>query len=492
MLLTWRRVRNCLSNQNNRKEVLILNLTIERKVKVPRVMITGIASGSGKTTMVCAILQELKRRNLALAACKCGPDYIDPMFHRAITGAKTANLDLFFTPPEVVREILYQNSIDTAITIIEGVMGYYDGMQLGKDTASSYDVAKQTMTPVILAVSCKGMSLSLAAIIKGVVEFREDSNIQGILLNGIGKGMYDRIKPVIEEETKIPVVGFLPPLTGFQLESRHLGLVTPDEIPNLQEQLDYLSEIARESIDLDSILHIAENAPELVVREVDEIATNTMGKKDEIIRIGYAYDKAFCFYYQENLHLLEKMGATLVPFSPLKDALLPENLSGLLLGGGYPEVYAKELEENISMRKSIKEAIQSGMPCIAECGGFMYLHERMQGKDEEWYGMVGATSGESFKTNRLVRFGYVTLTANEETTYSTKDEVLKGHEFHYWDSTDSGSDYIATKTSSAISYSTTHAKGNLMAGYPHLYYYSNTDFVKRFIESCRKRQLDNI
>lgn len=462
-----------------------MNPTMRRKVKVPRVMITGIASGSGKTTMVCAILQELKRRNLSLAACKCGPDYIDPMFHRAITGAKTANLDLFFTPPEVVREILYQNSIDTAITIIEGVMGYYDGMQLGKDTASSYDVAKQTMTPVILAVSCKGMSLSLAAVIKGVVEFREDSNIQGILLNGISKAMFERIKPVIEEETEIPVVGFLPPLTEFQLESRHLGLVTPDEILNLQEQLDYLSEIARESIDLDSILKIAENAPELLIGEVDDIPDIPTGEMKEIIRIGYAYDKAFCFYYQENLQLLRKMGATLVPFSPLNDAFIPDNLNGLLLGGGYPEVYAKELKENISMRESIYSAIHSGMPCIAECGGFMYLHERMQGKDEEWYEMVGAIEGESFKTNRLVRFGYVSLTANEGTTYSTNEEVLRGHEFHYWDSTDAGSDYTATKTSTPISYPTMHAKSNLLAGYPHLYYYSSPNFVQRFIERCK-------
>lgn len=473
--------------QEDRKEVLILNTIMERKVKVPRVMITGIASGSGKTTMVCAILQELKRRHLALAACKCGPDYIDPMFHRAVTGAKTANLDLFFTPPEVVREILYENSIDTDITIIEGVMGYYDGMQLGKDTASSYDVAKQTMTPVIVAVSCKGMSLSLAAIIKGVMEFREDSNIQGILLNGIGKAMYERIKPVIEEETKIPVVGFLPPLTEFQLESRHLGLVTPDEIRNLQGQLEYLSEVARDSIDLDRILHIANNAPELVVGEIAELSSKPMENNKDIIRIGYAYDKAFCFYYQENLHLLEKMGATLIPFSPLEDVTIPKNLDGLLLGGGYPEVYARELEENSSMRKSILEAIHAGMPCIAECGGFMYLHERMQGKDEEWYEMVGAIEGESFKTNRLVRFGYVTVKANEETTYSSKEEELRGHEFHYWDSSNTGSDYTATKTSSAITYPTMHAKNNLLAGYPHFYYYSNPDFVRRFIESCRKR-----
>lgn len=474
-----------LCYKSRQKGGLILNSTMKRLVKVPRVLITGISSGSGKTTMVCAVLQELKRRNLSLAACKCGPDYIDPMFHKAITGAKTANLDLFFTPPEVVREILYQNSIDTDITIIEGVMGYYDGMQLGKDTASSYDVAKQTRTPVILAVSCKGMSLSLAAIIKGVMDFREDSNIQGILLNGIGKAMYERIKPVIEEETKLPVVGFLPPLTDFKLESRHLGLVTPDEIENLQKQLDYLSEIARESIDLDAILKIAENAPKFEVREIDEVLDNSTVKKEEIIRIGYAYDKAFCFYYQENLQLLAKMGATLVPFSPLMDATIPKNLNGLLLGGGYPEVYAKELEENISMRKSIQEAIHSGVPCIAECGGFMYLHERMQGKDEEWYEMVGAIPGDSFKTKRLVRFGYVTLIANEETAYSTKDEVIRGHEFHYWDSTDTGSDYTATKTSSAISYPTTHARDNLMAGYPHLYYYSNPDFARRFIERCK-------
>lgn len=464
-----------------------MNTTIKQKIRVPRVMITGIASGSGKTTMVCAILQELKKRNLALAACKCGPDYIDPMFHRAITGAKTANLDLFFTPPEVVQEILYKNSIGTDITIIEGVMGYYDGMQLGKDTASSYDVAKQTKTPVILAVSCKGMSLSLAAIIKGVVEFRKDSNIQGILLNGISKGMYERIRSIVEEETKIPVVGFLPPLTNFQLESRHLGLITPDEIENLQEQLDYLSEIARESIDLDTILEIANNAPELEVGDITDIdsSDNNKSKDTEEIRIGYAYDQAFCFYYQENLQMLSNMGAILVPFSPLKDDKIPENLHGLLLGGGYPEVYAKELADNINMKKSIKEAIDSGIPCIAECGGFMYLHERMQGKDEKCYEMVGAVEGECFKTNRLIRFGYVTITANEQTSYSDKEEVIRGHEFHYWDSTNTGAHYTATKTS-GVSYPTIHAKDNLLAGYPHMYYYSNPKFAQRFIKMCSK------
>lgn len=459
------------------------------KRRVPRVMIAGIASGSGKTTMVCAILQELKKRGLALSACKCGPDYIDPMFHRTITGAKTANLDLFFTPPDVVREILYQNSVGRDITIIEGVMGYYDGMQLGRDTASSYDVAKQTKTPVILSVSCKGMSLSLAAIIKGVMDFRQDSNIQGILLNGISKGLYEKIKPVVEEETKISVVGFLPPLSNFRLESRHLGLVTPKEIEDLQDQLDYLSEIARESIDLDAILEIAKNAPDIELGEITDTDSSarsvTIGK--ERIRIGYAYDQAFCFYYQENLHMLADMGATLVPFSPLKDTAIPDNINGLLLGGGYPEVYAKELAENESMRMSIKEAIDSGMPCIAECGGFMYLHERMQGKDEEWYEMVGAIEGECYKTKRLVRFGYVTLRANEETRYSVKDEVIRGHEFHYWDSTNTGANYTATKTSSDLSYPTIHAKDNLLAGYPHLYYRSNPRFAKRFIHMCRNR-----
>lgn len=454
-------------------------------------MIAGIASGSGKTTMVCAILQELKKRGLALAACKCGPDYIDPMFHRAITGAKIANLDLFFTPPQTVREILYQNSVGTDITIIEGVMGYYDGMQLGKDTASSYDVAKQTKTPVILAVSCKGMSLSLAAIIKGVATFRMDSNIQGILLNGISKGMYERIKPIVEEETNIPVVGFLPPLTNFRLESRHLGLVTPDEIEDLEEQLNYLSEIVRESIDLDTILRIAMNAPKIELEEMLGIdsCNKNMTKNTKMIRIGYAYDQAFCFYYQENLKMLTDMGATLIPFSPLKDNVVPDNLDGLLLGGGYPEVYAKELSKNVSMRNSMKEAIRSGMPCIAECGGFMYLHERMQGKDEEWYEMVGAIEGECFKTNRLVRFGYVTLTANEQTNYSDKDEVIRGHEFHYWDSTNTGSKYTATKTSSPLSYPTIHAKDSLLAGYPHLYYRSNPKFVKRFINMCSKSKV---
>lgn len=191
-------------------------MSIDQPIKdVPRILIAGISSGSGKTTLVCAILSELKRRNLRLSACKCGPDYIDPMFHRAVIGAKTANLDLFFTEEQKVRDILYETSIDTDITVIEGVMGHYDGIQIGKDTASSYDVAKCTNTPVILAVSCNGMSLTIAAVVNGIKNFREDSNIQGIVLNGIEKELYDWLKPMIEEETGIAVVGYLPPLKNF-------------------------------------------------------------------------------------------------------------------------------------------------------------------------------------------------------------------------------------------------------------------------------------
>ena len=404
------------------------------------------------------------------------------MFHRAITGASTANLDLFFTKPNQMKRILGEASENTDITVIEGVMGYYDGMQLGKDTASSYDVAKQTKTPVILAISCKGMSLSLAAVIQGIVSFRKDSNVKGILLNGIAKGMYERIKPVVEEETNIPVVGYLPPLKNFQLESRHLGLVLPEEITDLEEQLTYLSDIARESIDLDKIIEIANEAPEIEV--CSEFASVSSSK----VRIGYAYDKAFCFYYQENFRMLQSMGAELIPFSPLEDQTLPEGISGMLLGGGYPEVYARQLSENTSMISAIKQAINHGIPCVAECGGFMYLHKRMQDKAGDWYPMVGVIDGECFQTKKLVRFGYVTLTSEMNHTYGSQGEAMKGHEFHYWDSTNTGNAYTATKTSSALSYNTIHVDSNLFAGYPHLYYPSNPKFAWKYLLACEEYQ----
>lgn len=456
-----------------------------RKQKLPRIMIAGISSGSGKTTLVCGILQALKNRGIQIAASKCGPDYIDPMFHSKVIGIPSNNIDLFFATPECATYLMARNAKDADLAVIEGVMGYYDGMQMDSIKGSSYDVARTTKTPVILVVPCKGMALSVIPIIQGMMQFQDDSNIQGVILNGITKGTYMALKEVIEERLPIKVLGYLPRLNNFQLESRHLGLVTPQEIENINIELNELSKTIEETIDLNELIKLAQSAPDLDITksEISKIS-------EEKLRIGVAYDKAFCFYYKDNLEVLKEMGCEMVYFSPLEDSKLPENLQGLLLGGGYPELYCEQLSSNKTMLESIKTQIESGLPCLAECGGFMYLHERLEGEDGKMYPMANVLQGEAVNKKKLVRFGYINLTSNESNPLLETDETIAAHEFHYWDSTENGETFLASKPSKKKSWNCGVIKENLVAGYPHLYYYSNLKVPERFTKLCKAFKLD--
>lgn len=450
------------------------------KVKLPRVMFAAPNSGEGKTTVTCAVLKALLENGCRLAAFKCGPDYIDPMFHSEVVGAPSRNLDLFMLPERICRYLFVKNAKEKDVAIIEGVMGYYDGISGQSTAASSYHLAAVTKTPVILIVGCNGAYLSVAALIKGFAEFRKDSNIQGIILNNPPDAMYPSYKALIERETAIPVLGYLPRLEEYRLESRHLGLITAAELSGLQELIGKLAEQARKSIDLKLLLKIAGQAPEL---DYEEPVIEKLGK----VRVAVAKDKAFCFYYQDSLELLEEMGAELIYFSPLKDTGLPE-CSGLILGGGYPELYAKELSQNRQMRESICAALNQGLPCIAECGGFMYLLDEMELPDSggclQSHPMAGAIRGKSFMTKKLNRFGYITLTAQKNNLLADKGEQINAHEFHYSDSTANGADYNATKSITGKGWSCIHAHETLFAGYPHLHLWGNTAFAEKFIQKC--------
>ena len=298
------------------------------------------------------------------------PDYIDPMFHAKVIGTKARNLDTFFTDEKTTQYLLQQNAKDTDISVIEGVMGYYDGLG-GIDTkASAYDVARVTKTPVIFIINGKGMSLSAAAYLKGFMEYRKDSRICGVILNQISPMMYPQLKKRIEEELCISVLGYVPKVDNLFLESRHLGLVMPQEIKSLNEKIKEFARQLENTLDLDRLIEMAENAEDL---EEVEIEIHRMKEKPVI---AVARDEAFCFFYEDNLELLKKMGAELIEFSPIHDKKLPSGADGLLLYGGYPELTARQLSQNVQMRKSIKEAIVSGMPCMAECGGFMFFMRR--------------------------------------------------------------------------------------------------------------------
>lgn len=443
------------------------------QVNTPRVMFAATRSGSGKTTVTCGVLAALKKQNIKVQAYKCGPDYIDPMFHRTVLGIDTGNLDTFFADADAIGRILARDTKDAELIVMEGVMGYYDGVGGATTMASSYELSKVTKTPVVLIVDAKAASVTLAAIIRGIMEYKKDSRIVGVILNRVSPMFYSRIKHVIETECGIPVLGYLPEDASFAVPSRHLGLLQPDEMQKQRDWVETVAKAARKTIDIDGILEIAAQAEMLQIQKAT--GETEKSKFPAGYRIGVARDAAFSFYYRENLRMLEDMGATLVYFSPLTDAHVSE-VDALIFGGGYPELYAKQLYENQSMRASVWQALEAGMPCHAECGGFLYLGKSLADAEGNVYEMVGFLDGAGFRTERLQRFGYVELAPQEADAFAV-NTVLRGHEFHYWDSTDCGDACLAWKPlSKQKTYPCMVKKKGTFAGFPHLYYAGAENF----------------
>ncbi len=444
------------------------------KDKLPRVMIAAACSGGGKTTITCGILKALCERGMALSAFKCGPDYIDPLFHREMIGAKSSNLDLFFTEEETTKFLFAKQAMGTELSIIEGVMGYYDGLGGTTTTASAYHLSNVLECPTILVVDGKGTSISICAQIRGFCDFRESSNIVGVILNRCSKAMCNLLQPIIEEECQVQVLGCLPYNQAYAMESRHLGLVTAAEVAELQDKLQKLGETVETHIELDKFIQIAQDAKPL---EYEEQKIIPVTEKDPLIAV--ARDRAFCFYYQESLELLQELGARIAYFSPLENESIPEGASGLYIGGGYPELYLEKLSKNQRTKDSIRKAVESGMPTIAECGGFMYLTKEIEGQP-----MVGVLEGSCHNTGKLGRFGYITLTAREENLLCEVGESIPAHEFHYYDCSVNGEAFHAEKPVGNRAWNAGYAKGNVVAGFPHLYLRGNVAFGKRFVEKC--------
>lgn len=447
---------------------------------IPRLMFAGTSSGCGKTTVTCAVLQALADRKLKVGAFKCGPDYIDPMFHRRIIGAKSANLDLFFFGKNTTKFLLAKNSTGHDISVMEGVMGFYDGIGLTTARASTYELAKTTGTPVILVIGAKGASLSVLATIHGFLSFCPDNQICGVILNQCSALTYSALADTIIDRFggKVQPLGFLPRIENCALESRHLGLVTAAEVEGLREKLHVMAEQAEKTIDLDGLLALAQTPAPIECNAVELPRFSTP------VRIAVARDNAFCFYYEDSLEALAEMGAELVDFSPLTDAALPSDVQGLYLGGGYPELYAQQLSENTAMREAIRTALTHGLPCIAECGGFMYLTKAI----EKWP-MVGYLPGKCFDTGKLTRFGYVRLKAKEDNLLGKAGEEICGHEFHYWDCENPGKSFTARKESTGKSWDCVVATKRLYAGYPHFHFYSNPTFAENFYRACLEEKL---
>ena len=439
-------------------------------------------SGSGKTTMTCALLMALKRRGCAPCAFKSGPDYIDPMFHRAVLGVESRNLDLFFSAPETVRTLYAKGAAGHGAAVCEGAMGFYDGLGGVSDRASAWHLADTLDLPVLLVVEPKGQSLTLAAELNGLVNFRTPSHIAGILLNNCTARMHVLLAPMLEKETGLPVLGFLPKLPEAVIGSRHLGLYTAAEVENLQQKLALLADAAEEHIDWPRLLALCEKEPPALPVQPETPPAR--------VRIAVAQDEAFCFTYAETLEAFRDAGAEVVFFSPLRDTALPKNIGGLYLPGGYPELHARELSENTSLLHEIKRKIESGLPTAAECGGFLYLGQSLTDAEGQSWPMVGVLPGEAKDAGRLVRFGYAALSADSDSMLFRAGESFPIHEFHHWDSTANGTALAAKKPVGGAAWRCGSVNEHFYAGFPHLYW-AGTPLPQRFAAAAENYRRDH-
>ncbi|MDR0335071.1 MAG: cobyrinate a,c-diamide synthase [Methanomassiliicoccaceae archaeon] len=444
-------------------------------MRIPRIMLAAPSSGSGKTLITCGILQALVNRGMNVASFKCGPDFIDPMFHERVIGTRSGNIDMFMAGRDTARYLFCRSAKDSDISVIEGVMGFYDGMGIASTEASSYDVSSELDIPVILVVNGRGASASIVPMIKGFADYRKN-NIRGVILNNTSEKVCEGLRGTIEKETGITVIGYVPKVKELVIESRHMGLVMPHEVDMLKEKLNDLSEILERTLDIDAVVRIAGSSADIAY---DAPVIERIPAK---VRVAVAADECFCFLYKENVELLERLGAEITYFSPLRGKGLPAGISGIIIPGGYPELYAESLSRNTEMLTDIRRCVSGGMPCMAEGGGFLYLHDELEDNGGEYRKMAGAVSGKAFRTGKISKFGYLSVTARNDGLME-KGTTLRGHEFHYWDSTDCGGDCDSVKPSGAAQ-RCMHNEKNMFAGFPHLYYYSNPDAVRRFLTVC--------
>lgn len=448
-------------------------------------MITAASSGSGKTMITCGLLELFKRKGLNPLACKCGPDYIDGLFHKQVLELEGMNLDSYFEAPEELRD-KYSCLSKGHLPVVEGVMGYFDGLGGSTTRASSWEVAHILDLPAVLVVDARGASVSLAALIKGFLEFERPmgSQIKAVIFNRMSPMLYPRIRELVERETGIRAAGFVPELDFLKVGSRHLGLVLPEEIAGLREQMNRLGKCLEETIDWEFLEELgAEKEERDALEEENTEASCTAAFS---FRLGIAMDEAFCFYYQDNLRLLERLGGELVYFSPIHDRSLPEQLDGLILGGGYPELYCEALSLNESMREAVKKAAEGGLPVLGECGGYLYLLEELEAEDGRIWPMTGVLKGKGYKKGKNSRFGYIGVEAEKDSLYLNPGEQIRGHEFHYWDCEVLEEEWVmrAKKPVGNRSWPCMRIKNQVMAGFPHLFYPSCPAFAARFAKAC--------
>jgi cobyrinic acid a,c-diamide synthase len=445
------------------------------------ILIAGTSSGCGKTSVALGLMKAFARKGLVVQGFKSGPDFIDPGLHRMATALPSHNLDGWMLPRDEILRIFRRNHEGCDISIIEGAMGLFDGIGAVSEEGSAAELAKILGVPVLLVVNARGMARSAAALVKGYAEFDPNLTLDAVLFNMTGSPAHGRILAEALDGRGVRVLGSLPRVPGLELPSRHLGLVTAEDLDRREERLNALADWVEQSLDLDALLAAL---PEFSLPSLTD-----GGVKMPETRIGYARDRAFCFYYEENLRMLRQAGAELVPFSPLEDYNLPPALKGLYLGGGYPELHAEQLAANTAMLGKVRDFCASGKPVYAECGGFMYLMKSLRTRDGREHAMAGIFDFSCAMQGRHQALGYREVELASDTVLGGAGQRARGHEFHY--SQLRGEDPAAAEAYRVFDRSgrTDGAggflKGSCLGSYVHLHFGSNPAMAERFVGACR-------
>lgn len=453
---------------------------------IPRLLIAGTNSGVGKTTLSTAIMASLHKRGLNVQPFKVGPDYIDPGYHNAATGRVCRNLDWWMLGEETLRELFIRAAADADVSIIEGVMGLYDGIGATANSSSAH-VAKILETPVILVLDARSMARSAAAVVLGYQQMDPAVNICGVILNRVSSLRHYRIlKEAIESNCRTPVVGYVYRQPDIQLPERHLGLLPTTEKSRLPEHLTAMQQAVEEGIDFAHLIALAGETVSLP-KPGRRVFPDMPGEPR--VRLGLVQDRGFNFYYQDALDLLTAFGAELVPCSPLSGQGLPADLHGLYIGGGFPEMFLEELSRNTLFQKDLKAAVASGMPVYAECGGLMYLTTSIVDFNNRKYPAAGLIDGCCRMGQKRAGLGYVTAKALDDNILCSRGDSLRGHEFHY-STLELGREYQRAYRLAKWGEQTAWQDGvitaNILASYVHLHFAGCPDTAGRLIESCEK------
>jgi cobyrinic acid a,c-diamide synthase len=447
-----------------------------------RIVIAGTGSGVGKTTLTIGVMAALMKKGLTVQGFKCGPDYIDPSYHTAVTKRNSRNLDSWMLTKDLVLDIFTHGSQGSDISIIEGVIGFFDGKSPETNEGSTAEISMITKSPVLLVVNCESMARSAAAIVKGFQLFAEGPYIVAVIANKVGsEGHYQLVKKAIEQECHVPVIGYLKRELDIEIPERHLGLIPSMERGELDSFFDKVGTLVSETVDIDRLLELAVAEPLEASRESSIFEK----QREHLVKVAVAKDSAFNFYYPENLEIMEAKGIEIVYFSPLADEEIPDDADGLYIGGGFPEEFAQDLACNLKSMRSVKQAIEGGLPTLAECGGFMYLTEFIETTDMKKFEMAGVIPGSVHMQTKLAALGYREITG-QNGNFILEDMSARGHEFHY-------STFQAVEEDIPYAYETIGMRGvskegyllhNLAAGYTHFHFASCLEMVENWIKKC--------